>query len=255
MIGNSKIAINFKSVSKAFDGVLALNGVDIELGGCGIFAIIGPNGAGKTTLLDVATAQLIPDTGHVEIAGRVLGRRVKPSLLSNFGIARTFQELRLFRHMSVVENLMVARRPQLGEQLWRALSGFGTGKDETQHRDEAARILRFVGIENLGDSLAGELSYGQQKLVTLAQGLATNSRVLLLDEPVAGVHPQMIEVICNVLQRSAADGKLIVIVEHDIDVVRRIANRVIVMDQGRVIADGVPAEVLARREILEAYVG
>jgi ABC-type branched-subunit amino acid transport system ATPase component len=247
--------ISFNGVKKSFDGLIALDGLDLELRDSGIVAVIGPNGAGKTTLLDVVTARLRPEAGSVHIDGVTLGQSARPPLVASYGVARTFQELRVFRQMSVLENMMVARRPQSGEHLGRALMGFGIRKQETRHREEALRVLHLVGLDNEYRTRAGELSYGQQKLLALAQCLATDARILLLDEPIAGVHPELVEKIIVILRKVACEAKLIVIVEHDIAVVRRLADRLIVLDRGRVIADGAPAEVLSRPEILEAYIG
>lgn len=248
--------ISFRGVRKSFDGVVALDGLDLDLRGTGVIAIIGPNGAGKTTLLDLATARLHPDVGRVEINGLSLSQSARPNVVTECGgVARTFQELRIFRRMTVLENLMVARRAQAGEGFWRAVSRLGADKDEVRSREKALRVLQEIHLDGVSSALAGELSYGQQKLVTLAQCLVTDARILLLDEPVAGVHPQVVEAIVDVLLRVGAGGKLVVMVDHDIAVIRRVAARVIVMDHGRVIADGAPADVLARPEILEAYVG
>ncbi len=247
--------VSCKGVTKAFDGVVALDALDLEIGGAGIVAIVGPNGAGKSTLLDILTGRLRPDAGQVMIGGASVGRSVATHAVANRGVARTFQELRLFRNMTVFENLMVARRPQAGEQLLRALLGFGLEFEEAGHREEVLRVLQVVGLNHEAEAVAGNLSYGQQKLIALAQCLSTEARVLLLDEPVAGVHPKMIEEICQIIVKLGAEGKLVVFVEHDIPVVWQIAKRVIVMDHGRVIADGVPKDVLTRPEILEAYIG
>ena len=150
---------------------------------------------------------------------------------------------------------MLARPNQRGESLVWALLRFGVAAVEAQNRVEAMRLLRFVGLEEKTEDLAGDLSYGQQKLLTLACCLATEARILLLDEPVAGVHPEMVGHILGVLRRLRDDGKLIVFIEHDIGAVRAVADHVIVMDGGKVIAQGPPPDVLERPEIMEAYLG
>jgi len=149
---------------------------------------------------------------------------------------------------------MLARQGQWGETLLGALFRFGVAAEEARNHDEAMRLFRFVGLEDEAMQLAGELSYGQQKLLTLACCLATEARILLLDEPVAGVHPEMARRILGLLRQLRDRGMLIVFVEHDLAAVREIADRVIVKDEGRIIADGPPAEILNRPEIMEAYV-
>ena len=241
-------------LSKSFDGVNALEKVDVCFPTSGIVAIIGPNGAGKTTLLNVVTGFLRPEVGRC-LFGKHEITRLPPHGIARLGIARTFQDLRLIRHISVLDNVMLARPNQRGERLLPALLRFGVAAEETRNREEAMRILRFVGLEEKASDPAGELSYGQQKLLTFGCCLATEACVLWLDEPVAGVHPEMVEHILGLLRRLRDDGKLIVFIEHDIAAVRQVADVVIVMDNGQVIAQGSPSEVLDRPEIMEAYVG
>ena len=239
---------------RSFGGVLALDCLSVRFPVSGIVAIIGPNGAGKTTLLNVMTGFLRPDAGR-SFCGNRETTRLAPHRIARLGIARTFQDLRLIQQVSVLDNVMLARPNQRGERLLPALLRFGVAAEETRNREEAMRILRFVGLEEKASDPAGELSYGQQKLLTLAYCLATEARVLLLDEPVAGVHPEMVEKILGLLRRLRDEGKLIVFIEHDIAAVRQVADVVIVMDNGQVIAQGPPSEVLERPEIMEAYVG
>ena len=220
----------------------------------GIAAIIGPNGAGKTTLFNVLTGFLRPDAGRCYWGNRDI-TRVAPHKIARLGIARTFQDLRLIQQVSVLENVMLARPQQRGEKLLPALLRFGVAAEERWNRAEAMRLLESVGLATAASELAGELSYGQQKLLTIACCLATEARVLLLDEPVAGVHPEMAARILELLRRLRDDGKLIVFIEHDIAAVRQVADVVTVMDEGKIIAQGPPSEVLERPEIMEAYVG
>jgi ABC-type branched-subunit amino acid transport system ATPase component len=240
-------------LSKSFDGVRALAEVCLELPSSGIVAVIGPNGAGKTTLLNVLTGYVRPDAGRCFLGDAEL-TRLPPHQIARLGIARTFQDLRLISLISVLENVLLARPNQKGERLFRALLRFGVAEEEETNRMEALGSLRLVGLERMASDLAGTLSYGQQKLLTLACCLATEARILLLDEPVAGVHPDMVRRILDLLEGQKAMKKLVVFIEHDIAAVRQVADLVIVMDDGKVIAHGVPADVLERPEILEAYV-
>ena len=243
-----------ESLSKSFDGTRALAEVSVEFPSSGIIAVIGPNGAGKTTLLNVLTGFLTPKSGRFFLGKQEL-TGLAPHKIARFGIGRTFQDLRLINLVSVLENVMLARPNQKGERLLPALLRFGVAVEEKQNHEEAMRLLHFVGLTDKANELAGELSYGQQKLLSLACCLATGARILLVDEPVAGVHPEMVEKILGLLSELRGQGKLVVFIEHDIAAVRQIADRVMVMYEGRVIAQGKPAEVLERAEIIEAYVG
>jgi ABC-type branched-subunit amino acid transport system ATPase component len=247
-------SLRCEGLNKSFDGTCALRDVHLEFPSSGIVAIIGPNGAGKTTMLNVITGCFRADAGRVFLGEWEL-TRLAPHRIARLGIARTFQDLRLITLVPVLENVMLARQSQKGERLWHALFRFGVAAQEARNREEALRWLRFVGLGETEHEAAGELSYGQQKLLTLACCLATESRILLLDEPVAGVHPNMIDKILGLLRELKGMGKLVVFVEHDIAAVRQVADQVVVMDEGRIIAHGQPKEVLERPEIMEAYVG
>lgn len=245
-------AIHCCGLSKSFDGLCALRDVNLKFPSSGIVAIVGPNGAGKTTLLNIFTGFLRPDAGRCflgdcEITG------LAPHRIAQLGVARTFQDLRLIQQVSVLENLMLARPDQRGERLLYALLRFGVAKEEAGNREAALRLVRLVGLEQKASEPAGELSYGEQKLLTLACCLATEARILLLDEPVAGVHPAMAARILELLRQLREQAKLIIFIEHDIGAVRQVADHVIVMDEGRVIAEGPPSDVLERPEILEAH--
>jgi len=240
-------------VVKTFDGVRALAGVSFKFAPSGITAIIGPNGAGKTTLLNVLTGFLRPDGGHCFL-GDLEITHLRPHQIARLGVARTFQDLRLVLQATVLDNVMLARPLQRGERLLAALLRLGVSKQEASNRERAMDLLGFVGLEGMGQDLSSELSYGQQKLLTLACCLATEAQVLLLDEPVAGVHPEMASRILNLLRHLRDAGKLVVFVEHDMRFVRELADAVIAMDDGKVIAQGAPRDVLERPEIIEAYV-
>jgi len=242
-----------EKLNKCFDGVTALQAFTLALPRCGIVAIIGPNGAGKTTLLNVVTGFLRPDSGLCLLDDRDI-TRAPPHRIVRMGLARTFQDLRLIRLISVLENVMLARPNQRGDKLWAALTRTGVRNEERRNQQNAMRLLDFVGLAGKAEEPAGELSYGEQKLLTLACCLATEARILLLDEPIAGVHPELARQILGLLENLRDSGKLIVFIEHDLAAVREIADRVIVMDEGRIIADGSPSDVLNRPEIMEAYV-
>jgi len=239
-------------VRKAFGAVEALAGVDLTFRPGAITALIGPNGAGKTTLLNVLTGFVQADAGSASLNGVAL-KGLAPDRVARLGIARTFQDLRLIRAVPVLDNVMLARPRQRGEHLLRALSRIGVAPEEAANRAESLRLLELVHLRECVEMRAGELSYGQQKLLALACCLATDARVLLLDEPVAGVHPGVAEQVFAVLRRVRAEGRLVIFVEHDLAAVRELADVVVVMEGGRVIAEGPPDQVLERPRVLEAY--
>lgn len=239
---------------KSFDGIHALVDVQLQFPAAGITAIVGPNGAGKTTLFNVLTGFIRADAGRC-----FLGNRETTGLaaheIARQGVARTFQDLRLIFDIPVVDNVLLARPEQKGESLLGAVFRTGVAVEEARNREAASRLLAFVGLEGKALATAGELSYGQQKLLTLACCLATDARVLLLDEPVAGVHPEMVSRFLDLLRQLCDSGKLVVFIEHDIGAVRQVADHVFVMDEGKIIAQGPPSEVFERSEIMEAYLG
>jgi ABC-type branched-subunit amino acid transport system ATPase component len=237
---------------KSFDGVHAVDSITLEFPASGITAIIGPNGAGKTTLLNVLTGFLRPNAGQCFLGQRET-TNLPPHRIARLGVARTFQDLRLINQVAAVENVMLARPNQRGERLVLALLRRGVAQEEAANREEAMRLLQFVGLETKANELAGELSYGQQKLLTLACCLAAEASVLLLDEPVAGVAPQMVTQVLGLLHQLREQGKLIVFIEHDMEAVRQVADLVIVMAHGKIIAQGPAHDVLDRAEIMEAY--
>jgi len=253
-LGAPMTMLRCDALSKRFDGTQALVGVPARFPASGIIAVIGPNGAGKTTLINVLTGSLMADSGRCFLGDRDI-TRLRPHRVARLGLTRTFQDLRLIRQVSVLENVMLARPNQRGEKLWAALVRFGTSTEEACTREASLRTLELVGLRHKAGDLAGEISYGQQKLLALACCLATEPRVLLLDEPVAGVHPELVGRILELMRELRDGGRLIIFVEHDIAAVRQVADSVIVMDDGRIIAQGPPDQVLQRPEIMEAYVG
>jgi branched-chain amino acid transport system ATP-binding protein len=240
------------SLHKIFNGTRALAGVTLQFPTEGIAAIIGPNGAGKTTLINLLTGFTRPDAGRCFLGEREI-TRMTPHRIARLGLSRTFQDLRLIQQITVADNVILARPNQLGERLFYALFRFGVVAEEDRNRKEALRLLKFVRLEEKANELAGELSYGEQKLLTLACCLATEARILLLDEPVSGVQQTTAAYILELLLRLRQERKCIVFIEHDISAVRRVADVVIVMAEGRIIAQGPPADVLERPEIMEAY--
>ena len=250
---SEQIDFGCHGIYKSFGGVNALAGVSLKFSRPEIIAIIGPNGAGKTTLFNIMTGFIRADSGHCFLREKVISD-LAPYKVSRLGIARTFQDLRLILHISAQENVLLARPRQQGERLLLSLLGFAVKREESINRNAARRLLASVGLEEMTDELAGKLSYGQQKLLTLACCLATEANILLLDEPIAGIHPEMASRILELLRKLKDQGKLIIFIEHDISSVRNIADSVVVMDNGKIIAQGLPNEILGRSDIMEAYI-
>lgn len=249
-----------EGLRKQYGGIAALDDVSVSFGDgaadvrrVAIIAIVGPNGAGKTTLLNSLTGTLAADGGRVWLDKQNISR-LAPFQIARLGLVRTFQEVRLARLISVVENVMLGRPYQKGEHVWRAVSRIGIRQEERRNRNAATSLLRTVGLSQHADSAAGALSYGEQKLLTLACCMNTEAHTLLLDEPVAGIHPMMTEQILDLFQKIREAGKRIVFIEHDLSFVRQVADRVILMDEGKVIASGEPGAVLDRPDLMEAYV-
>jgi len=241
-------------VSKSFGAVCAVRDVAVVFPETGLVAMVGPNGAGKTTLLDLITGFSTPDTGRIYLGDTDI-TGVPPYQRVRQGVARTFQELRLLDHLSALENVALAFPGQRGEKLLGALLRIGTTREEERNRQKAAQILSTLGLSDHSGSLARTLSYGQRKLLALGRCLSTGARILLLDEPVAGLHPKARAEVLKVLLRLRKDGTLVVFVEHDIALVRSTAELVIAMGSGSVIAQGPPSQVLDRPEVVKAYLG
>jgi len=241
-----------KRLRKVFDGVVAVDEVSFSIEARTITAIIGPNGAGKTTLFNLITGFISPDEGAISLKGSALNGTASHRI-SRMGVGRTFQDLRLLRQVSVVENLLLACPNQKGESFLPALVSREVRAEEASNILAVRGQLDFVGLSTMAGELAGNLSYGQQKLLSLACCLAMKGEVLLLDEPVSGVNPEMAQRILKLLGQLKEQGKTIVFIEHDIEAVRKAAGHVIVMDQGKVISSGLTEAVLSKKEIVEAY--
>ncbi len=246
--------LDILDLNKSFDGVQAVRNFSLTLQPGKISSLIGPNGAGKSTVFNVVTGFLIPNDGSV-LYNLVPLIGLSPWKFAGLGIARTFQNLRLFKKLTVLENVLLGRQHQRGEGFLNALFVFSRESNtHSAHIKDAMRLLDFVGLSDETDRLAENLSYGQQKLLTIACCLAAEPQLLLLDEPVSGVQPAMVEKIESILNHLVAEqGKTIWLIEHDIEFVLRISDVVAVMDDGKKIAEGVPATIKGNTEILEAY--
>ena len=249
----SESVLTGRDLRKVFNGTVAVDDISFAIEEKTITAIIGPNGAGKTTLFNLITGFLSPDHGQIRFRDRVLNG-ISPYEVARLGIARTFQDLRLLRQISVGENLLLAWSNRRREGFWHALfSPIVAQEDEARLIAAHIRIMGIEGLFRFANEPAGNLSYGQQKLLTLACCLATHAELLLLDEPVSGVDPKMASQILRHLRQLKEQGRTIILIEHDIAAVNSVADQVIVMDEGKVIASGLKEKVLGRQEIVEAY--
>ena len=246
-----KAILTGSNLRKVFNGTVAVADASFAIEAKTITAIIGPNGAGKTTLFNLITGFLSPDREEIRFRDKLLNGTA-PHEIARRGISRTFQDLRLIRQMSVRDNLRLAYPNQKAEAFWYALFNRGN-QDEGRVVELTVRLLGFGSVVPLNDEPAGNLSYGQQKVLALMCCLATKSDLLLLDEPVSGVHPEMADQILQHIVQLKNQGNTVVFIEHDIEAVRSVADQVIVMDEGKIIASGSRDEVLARKEIIEAY--
>ncbi len=231
--------LEMKELRKTFDGIVAVDGFSLSVGSGVICSVIGPNGAGKTTLFNLLTGFLLPDSGTVVYRNRRLDK-MSPWRIAVGGLCRTFQEVRLVRGLSVLDNVLLSGKNQSGEKLLQALFTFSQKSIVCQAmRRHSLELLGFVGLVEKKDELAWNLSYGQQKLLSIACALATEPRVLLLDEPVSGVQPAMVKKIEAILQDLAQrQGKTVFFIEHNIEFVLKISDNIVVMDGGKKIAEG-----------------
>jgi neutral amino acid transport system ATP-binding protein len=241
-------------VVRAFDGVRAVDGASLEVEAGSITGLIGPNGAGKSTLFNCISGFLRPQAGRVLLDGKRIDRR-RPHRIARAGLVRTFQTPRALTRMTVLENVMLAARRHRGERLAGSLAP-SARRREREVRARAAELLELVRLDGHAAALAGTLSGGERKLLELVRALMAEPRILLLDEPMAGVSPTLrVELLEHILALRERDGITLLIVEHDLDFVMRASDRVIVMNGGRVITQGSPDDVRADERVIDAYLG
>ena len=247
--------LSVRDIVKSFGGVRAVDGVGFSVARGEMLGLIGPNGAGKTTLFNCLSGALRPDAGSIELEG-VPVAGLPPDRVFALGLARTFQIPRPFPETSVLENVMLASKDQCGEVFWR--NWFSPGRvaaEERRNRERAMHWIRFVGLEPLAARPARVLSGGQRKLLELARVMTAEPRVVLLDEPAAGVAPRLLESICDRIVELNRLGVTFVLIEHNLEMVMRLCGRVLVMAHGRVLVEGSPDAVRADPRVVEAYLG
>jgi branched-chain amino acid transport system ATP-binding protein len=237
-----------------FGGLTALDDVSLTVGSRQVTGIIGPNGAGKTTLLNVLCGFVKPDSGQIELDGREL-TRLRPHRLAGMGIARTLQGVGLFAGLSVIENVMVGATSQARAGFWSALLGLPrSDRDERRLREQAMLALDQVGAADLADSMPGALPHGPRKRVALARALVAQPRLLLLDEPASGLSENELPELGELMRR-LADEISVVVIEHRMDLMMKVCDTIFVLDFGKVIAAGPPAQVQADPAVTAAYLG
>ena len=255
MSGAGELLLDARRVAKQFGGVQALRDVSLSIRAGEIYGLIGPNGAGKTTFFNVLTGLYAPDGGELVFAGRTL-QAGAPHRAAAQGIARTFQNIRLFANMTALENVMVGRhvRTRAGV-LGAVLHDRRTRAEEAAIRRRAEELLHYVHIADRADDLAKHLSYGDQRRLEIARALAADPCLLLLDEPAAGLRLGEKQALGDLLRKLRSEGMAILLVEHDMDFVMELVDRIVVMDFGQKIAEGLPEEIQNNRAVLEAYLG
>jgi ABC-type branched-subunit amino acid transport system ATPase component len=244
-----------EGLRKSFGGVHAVRDISLSIPRGSVFAIIGPNGAGKSTLLNLMSGLYQPDAGRmvfdsVDLIGLPVHKRVR------LGIGRTVQKIRLFRHLSVLDNVIAGFHVHHDIPAWQyVVHGAAFQQAQARSRQQALELLSFVGLEPRASVHAASLAYGEQRMLELARALATSPRLLMIDEPAAGLNAAEVDKLLDRIDQLRARGMTIVVVEHNMDLVMQIADRVLVMDYGQYLFEGAPAEVQANPAVIAAYLG
>lgn len=237
-----------KNLVKRFDGVHAVDRLSIGIEKGEITGIIGPNGSGKTTLINLLSGMLSLDNGEVVIEGVQKFTRIPPHQISFFGITRTFQNVRLFEQMTVLDNILVVVTE-------RSVFNSLFEKHSEYHQKIAEEVLQKVGLWEKRNQLAVNLSYGQRKLLEIARTLAMKAEIYLFDEPFAGLFPEMRKIVSGIIQELRRENRTVILVEHDMGLIRELCDHIFVMDEGKLLAEGRPESVLEKRGVIEAYLG
>ncbi len=248
--------LKISGIEKRFGGLTALSDVSLHIQAGEIYGLIGPNGAGKTTLFNILTGLYQADGGKFLFSDIEYDGRSKPHILAKAGIARTFQNIRLFANMNILENVMVGCHHHSHTGIWGAITRHKNARNEEQqiaHR--AAELLVYVGINRAHHMLAKNLPYGEQRRLEIARALATNPKLLALDEPAAGMNATETDSLKTLLQTIRNHGVTVLLIEHDVKLVMGLCDRIAVLDYGKKIAEGVPSEVRNNPAVIAAYLG
>lgn len=245
------------SITKQFGGLTAVNSVDFHIRRGSISSLIGPNGAGKTTFFNMITGLYVPTSGTFTFDGAVING-LKPHLVTSAGIGRTFQNIRLFSHMTALENVLVGQHPRLHAGLLGILARSRKVRDEeAAARKRGLELLDYVGLgRRRADELSKNLPYGDQRRLEIARALATDPKLLLLDEPTAGMNPQESDALTSLIRKIRDElGITVLLIEHDMKVVMDISENITVLDHGAKIAEGLPESIRSNEQVIEAYLG
>jgi len=256
VVSSAGLLLDARGITKAFGGLVAVNRVDFTVPSEGIVSLIGPNGAGKTTFFNVIAGLYRPSAGRITFDGRDI-TGLKPHTIARLGIARTFQSIRVFANMSVLENVLIGMHGHLtADPLRIVLGSSAVAAEETQAHKEARELLIFVGLKDRDGEMAKNLAYGDQRRLEIARALAVRPRLLLLDEPAAGMNPEEARRLMEFIRRLRKELRLtVLLIEHQMRVVMGVADWVTVLDHGEKIAEGAPEEIVRNPRVVEAYLG
>jgi branched-chain amino acid transport system ATP-binding protein len=260
MLEATNTSLVVEGLTKRFGGFYALNDLHMQVAKGNIHALIGPNGAGKTTFFNLVTGVMRADSGRITFEGQPVDD-ARPSRRTVRGIARTFQNIRLFPHLTVLQTVMIGEHCRAFPSVWEALGAavlqipFREAEEERSMRTHALELLEFLGLADMQDLKASDLSYGDQRKLEMARALATRPRLLLLDEPAAGMNSRETEELDAMIARVRDRGMTIILVEHDMRLVMGISDRITVLNFGTKIGEGMPVEIQSNPAVIEAYLG
>ncbi|MGG4495956.1 ABC transporter ATP-binding protein [Brevibacillus reuszeri] len=247
--------LKIEGIMKRFGGLIAVDQVSLQVNQGEIFGLIGPNGAGKTTFFNILTGIYKPDAGTIMFEGEPI-HGLKPYRIAKSGISRTFQNIRLLKEESVLDNVKLGMFGKTSSGLWAAILGLRTAKEEEAFvHAESQRLLELVGLADFEQLEAGSLSYGNQRRVEIARALVVRPKMLLLDEPTAGMNAEEVQEMTALIRKIRQNGTTVILIEHNVTMVTGLCDRIAVLDHGVKIADDIPEVVISNQEVIEAYIG